>query len=244
MRPVKKLSSGDSIKLLDGAKHSIRAKYKPYSDAKNPLVANIGEYCSYCEKPASDEAVHIEHIQPKDIYKNLEFKWSNFLLACQRCNGSDNKGKKDVVLNNIHLPHLNNSMLSIQYGIGGIVQIHPKLTPNTTEYQKAKALIDLVGLDKRPGHNNCLPKDKRWMKRDNVWNLALRYVEKLNKKETDIECITDLAESRGFFSVWFTVFKDYPNVRGALIKRFKGTPKKCFDEDNNFEPIPRNTPNI
>lgn len=242
MRPVTKLKPGDSVALLDGTTHTIQAIYKPYQSAKYPLGANIGEYCSYCERPVSDAALAVEHIQAKGItkYAHLEFSWTNFLLSCARCNGTDNKGTKDVVLTNIHLPHLNNTMLSIHYGQGGLVQIHPNLIAGSPEYQKAKTLIELVGLDKCPAKLG----DNRWRRRDDVWKLAVRYEDKYRQTNTTIEDIIELAKPRGFFSIWFTVFEDHPDVKKALILNFSGTTTTCFDSQNNFNPIPRNNPNI
>lgn len=244
MRPVTKLKPGDTVILLEGTTHQIQATYKPYQDAKYPLGANIGEYCSYCELPVSDAALEVEHIQAKSLtkYKHLEFSWINFLLACSRCNGRDNKFNKDVVFANIHLPHLNNTMLSIEYGQGGLVQVHPNLVVGSPEYQKAKALIDLVGLDKDPSHPDYKYKDKRWLRRDIVWQLATDYELDYRQGNVRIKAIIDLAISRGFFSVWFTVFKKHPKIRAALIQNFTGTTLSCFDPQNNYNPIPRNPP--
>jgi len=242
MRPVSKLKPGDSVTLLDGTLHEIQATYKPYQDAKYPLGANIGEFCSYCECPVTDAALAVEHIQAKSLtkYAHLEFSWSNFLLACARCNGKDNKSNKDVVLTDIHLPHLNNTMLSIHYGQGGLIRIHPNLVVDSPEYKKAKALIELVGLDKCPAKLG----DNRWRRRDIVWQLAMRFEDKYRQTKTTVEDIIELAKSRGFFSIWFTVFKNHPNVRAALIQNFVGTTVGCFDPQNNYNPIPRNPPNI
>jgi len=241
MRPVSKLKPGDSVTLLDGTIHEIQAIYKPYQAAKYPLGANIGEFCSYCECPITDAALAVEHIQAKSLtkYAHLEFSWINFLLACARCNGKDNKSNKDVVLTDIHLPHLNNTMLSIHYGQGGLVQVHPNLVVGSAEYKKAKALIDLVGLDKCPAKLG----DNRWRRRDIVWQLAMRFEDKYRQTKTTVEDIIELAKSRGFFSIWFTVFKNYPKVRQALIQNFAGTALECFDPQNNYNPIPRNSPN-
>lgn len=39
------------------------------------------------------------------------------------------------------------------------------------------------------------------------------------------------------WSIWFTVFKDHPEVRKELIDKFPGTAKDCFDPNNGYEPI-------
>ncbi len=245
MRPVTKLTAGESVVLIDGSTHAIQPVYKPHGTVKGPLSANIGEYCSYCEQPKHDKALEVEHIQPESLpqYKHLRFSWSNFLLACGRCNGKDNKTNKDVVFSNIHLPHLNNTLLSIEYGTGGFVQVHSELTPGSDEYNKAIKLISLVGLDKLPGHPG-LNKDKRWLRRDNAWKLATQYELEYQQGKVTIKTIMDLAKGYGFFSVWFGVFEEHPEVRKALIDSFPGTTLSCFDAENGYNPIPRNPPAI
>ena len=37
----------------------------------------------------------------------------------------------------------------------------------------------------------------------------------------------------GFFSVWMTVFDDYPKVKKVLIASFAGTASDAFDENQN-----------
>ncbi len=246
MRPVTKLKPADFVTLLDKTMHKIQATYEPYQSAKEPLAANIGEYCSYCERPVSDAALAVEHIKAKGLskYERFRFTWSNFLLSCARCNGTDNKGDKDVIYKNIHFPHKNNTMLSIEYGQGGLVQVHSNLVVGSPEYQKAKALIDLVGLDKNPSHPRYKPKDKRWLRRDTAWLLAVKYEQKYQGGNIDLDSIIDLAVAQGFFSVWFTVFENYPEVRKALIQNFAGTTPSCFDPQNNYNPIRRNSTNI
>ena len=43
--------------------------------------------CNYCEDSAADE---VEHIEPKDIYPEKTFVWSNYLFSCGPCNGPKN----------------------------------------------------------------------------------------------------------------------------------------------------------
>ncbi len=233
MRPVQKKSVGEKL-----GEFTILAEYKPYQTAKQILVANLGEYCSYCERPVGEEDIEVEHVEPKSLVSDKEFSWDNFLLSCKRCNGRDNKGNKPVALMETHFPHKDNTLLSICYTTGGMVKISPNIPINSHEYQKAKALIDLVGLDKRPGHPQFLAKDKRWSKRREVWELATRYLEDFESENIKVQVITDLALSRGFFSVWFTVFNAHKAVKKALIQAFAGT-ADCFDP--HCTPIPRPT---
>lgn len=57
--------------------------------------------CHYCEDSAGDE---IEHFRPKELYPELVFAWSNYLLACGQCNR--NKGSKFSVVVNHELKSL------------------------------------------------------------------------------------------------------------------------------------------
>lgn len=117
MRPVVKLAPG-KYPCGDGSSLTIKTDYHPnYKDAKPHLVFNLGCMCSYCEKAFDDEReLAVEHIQAKKYkdengnypYAALETKWENFLLSCATCNGPDNKGDKNVVYGECHLPHLNN----------------------------------------------------------------------------------------------------------------------------------------
>jgi uncharacterized protein (TIGR02646 family) len=216
----------------------IKEFYNPYGDAKSDLERNIDGYCCFCERPAKDEAAQVEHVQPKGLakYEHLKYSWDNFLLACARCNGADNKSDKDVIFSDIHLPHKNNTLISINYLEGGLVVINSNL--KNKEQSNAQALIDLVGLDKRPGHPNHSNKDKRWSRRREAWELATRYLRLFQKEQVQIDIIVDLAKATGFFSIWFTVFAHHSNIRQNLISSFKGTTVDCFDI--NCLPIARN----
>lgn len=236
MRPVKKWLHTDDTIIPP-----VKEFYNPYQDAKDDLERNIDGYCSYCERPSTDDAAHVEHIQPKGLaqYHHLEYSWMNFLMACARCNGADNKGNKDVVFSSIHLPNLNNTLMSIAYGEGGFVKANANL--QNQELANAQALVDLVGLDKRPGHAGHKRKDKRWDRRREVWELAKRKLASYNDGRIDPQTILELAKGYGFWSVWFNMFIHIPPVKLILIQEFRGTDPLCFDTDHN--PVPRNPTN-
>jgi uncharacterized protein (TIGR02646 family) len=237
MRPVKKWVHTDVA-----INPRINEFYNPFQSAKNDLERNIESYCSYCERPAQDDAVHVEHIQPKGLaqYVHLEFTWSNFLLACARCNGADNKSNKDVIFGTVHLPNLNNTVISISYGEGGFIEVNSAL--QNQELANANALIDLVGLNKRPGHAEHLPKDKRWDRRREVWEIAKRNLAKYIQNTIDEHTILDLAKGYGFWSVWYNLFQDHIAVKQLLISSFRGTEVTCFDA--NSTAINRNPTNL
>lgn len=239
MRPVVKLEPDSEEILLNGSKHVVQKTYQDYTIAKDPLIANIGGFCSYCENAYGHDCdLHVEHVQPKglDKYAALKTEWSNFLLACQTCNGKANKTDKDVVLTDIHLPHRNNTYLSLVYMPAGVVIVNPNLKGESFEH--AKALWELVGLNKTP--MTSTRGDKRYRKRKEDWELAERYLAKFRAKKADVETIVDLVKGYGGWSIWFTVFSGVDEVRKALIEQFPGTAVGCFDANNHYEPVPRN----
>lgn len=242
MRPVVKLDSR-THQMPDGSTLTIHEKYDPYQDAKPALVKNLGVFCSYCEDAYHQERdLQVEHVQPKGyeengvkIYANLEKEWSNFLLSCATCNGSDNKDTKNVVLNECHLPHLNNTFKSLVYKAGGVVEVNPALAG--IAYDHAKALIELVGLNKGPATSRR--GDTRWKKRSKDWDKACEYRDKYKAGKIEIKNIIDLVYAGGGWSIWFTVFSGFDEVRKALLD-FPGTAKQYFDAANHYEPLDRN----
>ena len=242
MRPVIKLEPGTYLRP-NGSTLRVLKCYNDYRDAKPALEFNLGSFCSYCEDSYHQvRDLHVEHIQPKNlvlngikIYKTLETEWSNFLLSCATCNGADNKDTKNVVLDEFHLPHLNNTFKSIIYKAGGVVEVNPTLSG--VAYKHAKALLDLVGLGKS-AKTSC-PGDSRYYKRKIDWDLACRYREKYITGKADVDTIINLVQNRGGWSIWFTVFKGCDEVRKSLLE-FPGTAKHCFDPKNHYEPIDRN----
>jgi len=207
--------------------------YAKYGDAIEDLEARLDIYCSYCERrlPTS---LAVEHVVPKDLSPELETEWTNFLLGCTNCNSV--KGAKPVDVSDFLWPDRDNTFLAFTYVKGGFVS----LADNLSETQKvqAQALLDLVGLQrhKAPGWGNPAPRDKRWQQRDEVWAAAersLELLEKLGGVDEAVEQILIAAKGYGFFSIWMTIFNDYPDVKKGLIQRFIGTASTCFDPDGN-----------
>ena len=235
MRPVNKWPVGHVYNT-----HTILNDYNPYSSSKPYLEANIGRYCSYCERIIDDEAMHVEHVQPYSLakYKSLEYTWTNFLVSCHRCNGKDTKSNKDVVFVNTHLPHLNNTFKSISYYADGSVRADTNLVG--VELARAKFLIDLVGLDRIKGHPKHLEGDKRAERRSNAWEYAERCksdYELLGSSLTP-NFIAVTAAKIGHWSVWMKVFERHDNVRSELISAFNNTFSDCRTTDVNRNPIP------
>ena len=240
MRPV--------VKSIRFSAPNVPLEYTDWKDAKLELTNELGTFCSYCEKYNSRSALHVEHIYGRKctdgadnlIYDHLKGRWDNFLLACVNCNAI--KNKKDIAIPAPYLPHTNNLLHFIEIVQGGIIQIKPAVTG--TDRIRTQAFIDLVGLDRIPGHPEHSDKDDRWDNRLKVFHIAERQLTKFTKPipETDLETIIDLARTNGYFSIWFTVFNDFEEVRQALVNGinevpFPGTDQHSFD--NRYSTLAR-----
>ena len=215
MRPV--------IKSIKTNKAGLPQEYEPWGKAKIDLIDEIGSFCSYCEKEVNRSALHVEHIYGKKtmnssgalIYDNLKFRWDNFLLACCNCNSV--KDNKDIALTNPFLPHENNLVHFIDIASGGLLKV--KNGVNGNNLARTQAFIDLVGLDRVPGHPNYSEKDDRWESRLVTKDIAERQFIKYTAtpRSTDLENIMTLAKAKGFFSVWYYQFQGHAEVLDALI---------------------------
>ena len=150
--------------------------------------------------------------------------------------GKGNKGDKNVVFEDIHLPHRNNTYLSLVYKEAGVVIPNPKLEGKSLA--NAEALISLVGLDKED-----LDTDGRCGMRREVWEKAIMYLNDYENGEIKLRHLIDYIKVSGCWSIWFTVFSGHDEVRKALIEEFPGTAKECFDANNHYEPVNRNPKN-
>ncbi len=56
-----------------------------YRLSANQLIANMGRFCAYCEKP-NPAPLPVEHMVPKDNFPLFSLSWTNFLLTCTVCN--------------------------------------------------------------------------------------------------------------------------------------------------------------
>ncbi|MBC7553725.1 MAG: HNH endonuclease [Taibaiella sp.] len=232
MRPITKTTWPQ----IDGKNKN----YKPHTIAKNDLEDNLDHYCSYCEVVSSD--LEVEHVISRNQDASKAHDWDNFILACGRCNGKDNKSDKPVDENAIHFPHRNNTLLSFTYKEGGFVEVNRVLAGKS--FSHATALLNLVGLDKIPGnakYPKLNPNDTRWKHRRIAWEWAKKYLTEYEAGFKSAKNIVDFAVQKGFFSVWFSVFNAHKAVRALLVKKFVGTALNCFD--NNFQLIPRNPSN-
>lgn len=92
--PTRATARGESLKrVID------------YSYYRPDLVANLGEYCSYCEVPLGVNLA-VEHLLSKTSSLNAE-DWDNLLLACTNCNSHKlNKTKSSEDLEKYFWPSM------------------------------------------------------------------------------------------------------------------------------------------
>lgn len=206
-----------------------------YEDAKPILVARLGPYCSYCERPIHT-VLAVEHIQPKDLpaYQNLIGRWENFLLACVNCNSC--KKTKDIVLANVLLPDRDNTFAAFCYSPDGSLIPVPDLGLGIKG--KASKILEVTGLDKKI----CMTQDEngkqvaldRVSQRMQAWAKAEESRNDVLADPTNLalrRAVINLATATGFFSVWMTVFAEEPDIRNCLIDAFPGTRGSgCFDQ--------------
>ncbi len=210
------------------AETSLPIPFRDYGDAKSHLTERIGRYCSYCELPIQNQPA-VEHIQPKSRRPDLERTWCNLLLSCATCNGV--KGAKVVEPGSYLWPDQDNTSRAFAYTEGGLIGVNSDLPPGHLE--RARATLDLVGLDRVPGGPKApTPGDQRWNDRRQAWDTACRARSRVARNDTaDMrDSVVDLAVSTGFWSVWMAVFADDPDMRRRLIAVFPGTSRACFDE--------------
>jgi hypothetical protein len=200
--------------------------FTDYADARDPLIARIGDYCSYCERPCDP---YVEHIEPQSKYPHRASDWDNFLLGCMYCNTV----KKDTYTgpNAYHFPDEKNTAYLFVYDeASNEVLTNPAIT------DPAMIIIgentrELVGLNRRLDSRGR--PDRRWLKRLGAWSIAnrahTRHYANLPIDAKDIESIRELAVSTGFFSIWLTAFADVPDVRVDLIRTFPNTREACYE---------------
>ena len=239
MRPVEKKKPGDIVRYTDSkdqeVEHIIQAEYPNYGDAKIPLAGNIGQYCSYCEGYEKIHSLEVEHMAAKSK-GGSRTAWNNFLLCCKICNTV--KGV-EVIGDDFHWPHLNNTFYSFVYDETGRVKVNDSI-PALSQV-RAQNLLDLTGLQRFPKTGNPpTQKDFRWKCRYEAWNRATRCKEQFLDGSITEDDIISNAKYTGQWSVWFTVFKGIDSVRARLISDFPGTCASCFDANNHYEPIERN----
>jgi hypothetical protein len=236
MRPIVKKQPGETVTYEDSrgniVNHTIQATYNDYRDAKLPLAGNFGYYCSYCDRSFDGVALEVEHMKAVEN-GGPKTDWNNFLLSCKLCNTV--KSTK-LAGSNTHWPHLNNTFMDFIYEEDGRVKLNPQLSGLSKD--GAQNLYDLVKLGRY--RKDATSMDFRWKKRVETWNTAKRFRDRYLAGKLDEYDIIEIAKITGCWSIWFTAFDGYDEVRKLLISEFAGTCSSCFDANNHYQPIPRN----
>lgn len=209
--------------------------YARYQDAIGDLENCFGRYCSYCERhfPAT---LAVEHVSPKKPDASRETDWTNFLIGCVNCNST--KGAALTNDQDFLWPDKDNTLMAIEYKTGGLVE--PSSAHGPDIEQKARAIIELVGLDRHPGqppNKQPTPRDHRYLDREEVWGLAQKARRLvMNSNDNDFrEYIVASAKKSGSFSIWISAFHDDPDMRRRLVEAHVGTAKDCFENDWNLK---------
>lgn len=208
-------------------------KFNHYRQAQGDLIKRLDDSCSYCEMKLHS-APQVEHVLPKIHHPELICQWDNLLLSCAYCN--PRKGHRDIKMEDYLWPDKDNTFLAFIYSEGGRITVNPGL--NNRQKECARNLLDLVGLRKNPA-NDPGSKDRRWIKRKEAWDKAIRSLRRLSDNNTEEmrEEIFEHAFSRGNWSIWMTVFKKDMDMLKRLLEKFPGTCRECFDEE--ARPVPR-----
>jgi len=216
-----------------------RISFKKYQDSKKYLIEVVGSYCCYCEK-ALTQVVDVEHILPKNHYPQLEIIWHNFLISCKVCNSIKSSGK--IRRKDFYWADVDNTFRMFEFDPNSQdIRINASLS--AMEQKIAKNTLDLVGLNRRPGHPEYRSNsaDKRWRERFVVLKVAQEAFQDLQQSDTPEmrNQIVRNAEARGFWSIWMIVFQTDADMLNRLINAFPGTCKNCFDVLGKAIPRPK-----
>ncbi|MFX1682972.1 hypothetical protein PV762_27475 [Mitsuaria sp. CC2] len=182
------------------------------------LKARTGWYCHLCEMRVNNH-LSIEHIKSRDDYPILAGNWTNFVLSCGCCNSRKRARKLDSPYRQKYVwPHIHNTLMAFDVPLTGPVPatVQPNGSASAAVATRAQALIDLYALDAVSTKDGAA--DIRHIERlEAVQMAATRRVEFANGKATP-EAIVDMAKKSGFFSVWFKVFSNVPQVQTLLVQ--------------------------
>lgn len=213
--------------------------YTRYQNARNDLAEKIGWYCSYCEMPVKN-MVEVEHVIPRKNGGD-ELDWDNFLLSCKYCNTV--KSNKNDNRNHYIWPDEDHTFKAFQYSSTHSIIASASIT-DSRQHSLIINTILLTGLNRGPliNEEEPTPNDTRWISRQDSWTLAKDSLDNYIESEYHKVMIKQIANSAfgsGHFSIWMEVFKDYPEIRNALIEKFPGTDTTCFDLNGNVTTMPK-----
>lgn len=189
-----------------------------YGEYRDPLVARIGAFCSYCELRLTD-LIPIEHILPQTKYPALATEWTNLVLACYSCNRS--KGSTDTFQAGYIFPDEANTWL------------HLRLNASTHEAEgltpEGQLTIGLVGLnsEKSKAKRKGVIADIK----DLLDDTLTREVNDL--PATHFTSLTNVARRFGHLTLWLALYyAALPTEQhlSALLAAFPGTTREHFEQ--------------
>lgn len=217
------------------------ADLSSHKDAKPGLIAAMGEFCAYCERPIEAMNLDVEHVKPQKTHLRLALTWSNFLLACTSCNTYkrhyQSANRQIGILRKQAWPHLDNTFSAYSYDQHGRVTVSPALA-SAAHQQMAQKTLEMAGLNRTPAvaanyQSLGLIYDIT-SRRKKAWGKAQIALAAYQQNPTDMQrqSILNQAEETGFFSIWMNVFAAHPDVKRGLVATFKASPA-CFDHMGN-----------
>lgn len=219
MRPVLKWTVGEN---------GVTEIFAQYQNAKPLLKSNFGSegfyYCNYCDRKVAGVDLNVEHILPKEQNPHLEFRWDNFLLGCTNCNNA--KYTTDFVLNDVVLPHIQNTVHCFSFMDDGTMALN--IAAPGSHHNRIVRTINLLGLHMGKHHAERKPQDDRYKERGEVLRIARRKLSQFEAGKQDVPDIVDCATTSGYWLVWVEVFDRHLDVKNALITSFTGTYPYCF----------------
>ncbi len=234
MRPINK---GDKPNTRVG-------QYREYYKL---LVSQIGNYCSYCERPLPDSELNVEHIRPKSTNKEYELCWDNLLLSCFTCNTRKDhcesaiKDVNDLNYDEYAFPHIYDTYHLIDYPSPTYM---PEFSANgDRKYQsQVEKLLHLIQLDNADNMTEAQLLDENEISKFRIFagqeaaelkkDLGKVYNEE--KLEATKKKIKREIEKLGFWSIWMKAFEDVAPIKAYLLSLIPGTEVEYFDDSEEI----------
>jgi hypothetical protein len=217
---------------------------------RSDLIERIGDYCSYCNIPLS-HARQVEHVVAQSLGGGIT-DWNNLLLACGPCNLA--KSDEQCPPTTHYLPDYHNTHLALAYeevdflskgklrhGCTVVVSV------NAPDQNKSRNTIKLLNLNNLEYEPKAV--DRRWESRYKVLLSArtARFLwdELVNDRQRILfeQDLKNRILAEGFFSIWYIVFEDVPQVRQLIVESVKGTHPNAFPAPN-YLPVPLHPPDL
>lgn len=237
----------NDMRPVDKGASPIEGDFAEYQDAIPHLINRLGNYCSYCER-RFEVGLAVEHICPKISNKELEKKWSNFLIACTQCNSA--KGNTEIKPEQKSLyvwPDEDDTYHMIVYPAQSAYQAKPAIGLSDNERERVINTINLVNINRTTNEYNRTTYKDKLIKRQEVAKESIRQrnsymiakflvdnasdpisqqlaIENYQNIKTTI--LNSVSEY-GCWSIWMKEFEDIPEIKNCLLN-LSGTNRTYF----------------